>query len=57
MTLTTLGRLVRTHGITANLIPDAQLATQSNEHGIPLVTFNSAFKRSPESTVVRLGRC
>ncbi len=52
-TLAILGELLRGHSVTSNLIPDAQLAAQCIEHGIPVVTFDSDFERFREITVIR----
>lgn len=52
-TLSILGDLVRRYGVTSNLVPDAQLAAQCVEHGVPVVTFDSDFERFAEITVVR----
>ncbi len=51
-TLKIFGELVLRHHVTANLVPDAQLAAFAVEHGIPVVTFDSDFRRFPEVTVV-----
>lgn len=54
-TLDILGELTRKYGVTSNLVPDAQLAAQCIEHGIPVVTFDADFERFEEITVVRPG--
>ncbi|MBM6403560.1 PIN domain-containing protein [Phycicoccus sp. CSK15P-2] len=43
-----LGRLLRTHGITGNLVPDAQLAALAIQHGVPVVSADTDFARFPE---------
>lgn len=54
-TVAILGELVERHGITANLVPDAQLVAQCIEHGIPVVTFDTDFERFPEIRTIRPG--
>lgn len=43
-----LGRLVREHGITGNLIPDAQLAALAIEHGVAVASADADFARWPQ---------
>lgn len=43
-----LGRLVARHGITGNLVPDAQLAALAWEHGLMVHSADSDFARFPE---------
>lgn len=38
------------HGVTGNLVPDAQLAALALEFGVPVVSFDSDFARFPEIT-------
>lgn len=40
-----LGRLVTEHGITGNLVPDAQLAALALEHGLTICSADSDFAR------------
>ncbi len=47
-TWTILRRLVETHGVTGNLVPDAQLAALAIQHGVPVVSADSDFARFPE---------
>lgn len=47
-----LGRLIVTHGITGNLVPDAQLAALAIEHGLTIYSNDSDFARFPEITWV-----
>lgn len=43
-----LGKLIRTHGLTGNLVPDAYLAALAIEHGVALCSTDSDFARFPE---------
>lgn len=43
-----LGRLIRDHHLSANLIPDAALAALCIEHGLAIVSADSDFARFPE---------
>ena len=43
-----LGHLVRSHGVTGNLIPDAHLAALAVEHGVSLCSTDTDFARFPE---------
>ena len=47
-TLTILGGLIQRYDVTANLVPDAQLAALAIEHGIPIVTYDTDFERFAE---------
>lgn len=44
--------LLRGHGATGNLVPDALLAAMAVEHGVPVVSADSDFARFPEVTWV-----
>ncbi|CAN5436184.1 hypothetical protein BH18ACT8_BH18ACT8_09660 [soil metagenome] len=43
-----LRRLVKGHGLTANLISDAHLAALAIEHGLQVCSVDSDFARFPE---------
>lgn len=45
-----LGRLIATHRIAGNLIPDAHLAALAIEHGLTVYSNDSDFARFPEVT-------
>ncbi len=47
-TAAVLGRLVTRHRLTANLIPDAQLAALAIEHGLVLCSADTDFGRFTE---------
>lgn len=47
-----LGDLLRRYQVTANAIPDAQLAALAIEHGIPVVSADTDFARFSEITWV-----
>lgn len=46
----TLGRLVRAHNLTGNLVPDAHLAALALEHGVGVYSTDTDFARFPELT-------
>jgi predicted nucleic acid-binding protein len=43
-----LGSLVRTYGLTGNLVPDAHLAALAIEHGVELCSADTDFARFAE---------
>jgi uncharacterized protein len=43
-----LGQLIVTHGVTGNLVPDAQLVALAIEHGLTIYSNDSDFARFPE---------
>jgi hypothetical protein len=43
-----LQRLIETHDVSGNLIPDAHLVALAIEHGLPVVSSDSDFARFPE---------
>ena len=43
-----LGRLIRTHAIAGNLVPDAHLAALAIEHGLQVCSADTDFARFPE---------
>lgn len=45
-----LGRLIATHRIAGNLVPDAHLAALAIEHGLTVYSNDSDFARFPEVT-------
>jgi len=45
-----LRRVVHTYGVTANLVPDAQLAALAIQYGVPVVSADSDFARFSEIT-------
>ena len=45
-----LGQLIERSQITANLVPDAQLAALAIQYGVPVVSNDSDFARFPECT-------
>jgi len=45
-----LGELVRRHHVTANLVPDAQLAALALEHGLMVMSADTDFARFSEIT-------
>lgn len=47
-TVAVLGELVRRHGVTGNLVPDAALAALAIEHGLVLCSADTDFARFPE---------
>lgn len=47
-TLAVLGELVRRHGVTGNLVPDAALAALALEHGLVLCSTDTDFARFDE---------
>ena len=47
-TAAVLGGLIQAHGVTANLITDAQLAALAIEHGLAVYSADSDFARFPE---------
>lgn len=47
-TAVALAHLVRRHHVTANLVPDAQLAALALEHGVAVASADSDFARFPE---------
>lgn len=47
-----LGALITRHGISGNLVPDAQLAALAIEHGLTIYSNDSDFARFPEVTWV-----
>lgn len=40
--------LINTHGVTGNLVPDAQLAALAIQHGVPVASADSDFALFPE---------
>ena len=44
-----LGRLIGRYGLTANAVPDAQLAALAIEHGLQIVTADTDFARFDEA--------
>ena len=42
--------LIEKHGVTGNLVPDAQLAALAVQYGVPVVSADSDFARFPEVT-------
>ena len=42
------GSLVRRHGVTADLVPDARLAALALEHGLTVCSADTDFARFPE---------
>ena len=47
-TVSILGTLIRTHRLTGNLIPDAQLAALAIEYGVAVASADTDFARFPE---------
>lgn len=46
-TATVFGQLLQTGGVTANLVPDAQLAALAIEHGVAVASADADFARFP----------
>ena len=44
-----LGELIVTHGVTANLVPDAMLAALAIENGLTIMSADTDFARFPEA--------
>ncbi len=47
-TAAAFGQLVRTHGVTGNLVVDAMLAALALEHGLTVMSADTDFARFPE---------
>ncbi len=45
-----LRRLIAAHGVTGNLMPDAQLAALAIQHGVPVVSADTDFALFPDVT-------